>query len=270
MQPAVRLLRVENARARLLGVAHGKPEHRSAVLLHVVQALLNRLERRRHLAAAGRHAQRVAAAAVHVVLEVDDADLGIVAGLDDGRAGAITEDHARGAIGVVDDARHDVGADHQRVLARAGGHHLRRRRQRIGESRARGEQVVAPGARRANLVLHQARRARKQHVGRRRADDDEVDVVGREPGAFDRLLGGFGGQVGRRDARLDDVPLTNASALQDPFVAGLDHLFEIGVGEHFRRHIGGETGDARTAQGARRSVYHRRESLPGAVSPKYS
>ena len=35
-----------------------------------------------------------------------------------GGAGAVAEQHARRAIGVVDDARHDVGADDERVLAR--------------------------------------------------------------------------------------------------------------------------------------------------------
>ena len=79
-------------------------------------------------------------------------------------------------------------------------------------------------------------------------------------------------QVGRRDAGIDDVALADAGALQDPFVAGIDHLLEIGVGEHARRHVGRQAGDARAAQRARggRRGYHSRESLPGAVSPKYS
>ena len=94
--------------------------------------------------------------------------------------------------------------------------------------------------------------------------------AGRETGAFDGLFRRFRRQIGRGDAGLDDVALADAGPLQNPFVAGVYHLLEIGVGEHFRRHVGGETGDARTAHGARRIVYHRRESLPGAVSPKYS
>ena len=74
-----------------------------------------------------------AAAAVDVVLEVDDADALVVAGLDNGRAGPVAEDHARRPIGVVDDARHHVGADHERMLASTRRHHLSRRRQRVGE-----------------------------------------------------------------------------------------------------------------------------------------
>ena len=74
-----------------------------------------------------------AAAAVDVVLEIDDPDALVVAGLDHGSAGAVAEDHAGRPIGVVDDARHHVGADHQRVLASARGHHLGRGGQRVGE-----------------------------------------------------------------------------------------------------------------------------------------
>ena len=105
----------------------------------------------------------------------------------DAGAGAVAEQHARRAILVVDDARHHVGADDQRVLVRPARHNLHGRRQRVGERRAGGAQVEAPGAVRADLVLQQARRARKHHVGRHRADDDEPDVVGREAGARDGL-----------------------------------------------------------------------------------
>ena len=235
-----------------------------------MQPLIDCVLRRRPQAAARGHAQRLPAAAVDVVLEVDDADVRIVGGLDHRRTRAVAEDHAGRAIGVVDDARHHVGADHERVPAAAGGHHLRRRRQRVGESRAGGEEVVAPRACRADLVLHQARRARKQHVGRRRPDDDEVDVGRLEPGALDRLPRGLSRQIRRRDARVDDVTLADAGALQDPFVARLDHLLEIGVGEHAWRNVGGKAGDARTTLGARRRCYHSRLSFPGAMSPKYS
>ena len=42
----------------------------------------------------------------------------------DHRAGAVAEQHARRAVLVVDDARHDVGADDERVLVRAARDHL--------------------------------------------------------------------------------------------------------------------------------------------------
>ena len=61
--------------ADLAGVAHRELEDRLAVLLHVVQPLVDGLVRRRHLAAARRHAQRRAAVAVDHVLEIEDADI---------------------------------------------------------------------------------------------------------------------------------------------------------------------------------------------------
>jgi hypothetical protein len=147
---------------------------------------------------------------------------------------------------------------------RAGAHHLRGRRQPVGEPGAGGEQVVAPRVGGADLVLHQTRGAREQHVGRRRADDDEVDVARRESRAGDRLARRLDREIGRRHARVDDVALADAGPLQDPLVARVDHALEIRVGEHAGRHVGGEAGDARTLHRARRRDYHRRESLPGA------
>ena len=44
-------------------------------------------------------------------------------------------------------------------------------------------------------------------------------------------------EIGGRHARIDDVPLADAGPLQDPLVGGVDHLLEVGVGQHPRRHI---------------------------------
>ena len=110
--------------------------------------------------------------------------------------------------------------------------------------------------------------------------------AGRQPRLLDRFERRFLPEVGRRDARIDDVALADAGSLEDPFVRGLDQLFEIGIGQQPRRHIGGQRGDpGRTSRhpaslthhlcggrwrlhGACRKVYHSRESLPGASSPK--
>ena len=75
-------------------------------------------------AAAGGHAQRRAAAAVDLVLEVENRPIAGLRRRDDDRAGAVAEQHAGRAILVVDDARHHVGADHQRVIVRAAGDEL--------------------------------------------------------------------------------------------------------------------------------------------------
>ena len=135
--------------------------------------------------------------------------------------------------GLVSYPRQAVGADDERVPAAAGGNQLRSRGQRIGEPRARGEKVVPPGMRRPDAVLDEARGARKQRIGRGRADDDEVDVLRGQAGAANGLLRGFGRQVGRGDAGVDDMALTDARSLENPLVARIDHLFEVEVGQHF-------------------------------------
>ena len=82
-------------------------------------------------------------------------------------------------------------------------------------------------------------------------------------------------EIRGRDARIDDVALADAGALQNPLVGGVDHLLEIGVGQHARRHVGRQRRDRRrpSAACAARSVgsrHHSRESLrsAGASSPK--
>ena len=136
---------LHDAGADLFGLAHGELEDRLAILLHVVQPLIDGFVRRRPQAAACRHAQRRPAAAVDLVREIDDA-AAVGRRAHDDRARAVAEQHARRAIGVVDDARHDVGADGQRVLCVPAADHVSGRRQRVGEPRARGAEIEAPGA----------------------------------------------------------------------------------------------------------------------------
>ena len=178
---------VEHAARDLLGLADGELEHGGAVLLHVVQALLDGLARGRPEAAAGGHLQGRAAAAVDLVREAQDVRLVVGRRRQHHRAGAVAEQHAGGAVLVVDDARHDVGADDERVVVRAARDHLQADRQREGEARAGRAQVEAPRVHRADLVLQQAGGAREHHVGRRGADDDEADVGRGEPGLRDGL-----------------------------------------------------------------------------------
>ena len=91
----VRRLRSSSAPRDFLRLAHGELEHRLAVLLDVVQPLVDRLVRRRPQAAAGGHAQRRTAAAVDFVLEVEDAAVALAGRRDDDGAGAVAEQDAR-------------------------------------------------------------------------------------------------------------------------------------------------------------------------------
>ena len=48
---------------------------------------------------------------------------------------------------------------------------------------------------------------------------------------------------GAEPLALEDVPFLDAGALDDPLVAGVDHLRQFGIGEHVGRHIAENPGD---------------------------
>ena len=191
--------------------------------------------------------EEVAAGAVDFAQEIDEAapSSALGGGFDQHGAGAIAEQDAGGAVGVVDDAAHGVGADHQHLLMRAGGHQVGAGGEAVDEAGAGGDQVEAPGAARAERVLHQAGGGGEEHVRRDGADDDGVDVGGANAALGERATGGFDGHVGGGHFGGGDVALADAGALDDPLVVGLDHLFEVLVGEHARRDIAAERGDFR-------------------------
>jgi hypothetical protein len=171
------------------------------------------------------------------VRKVDDRGLPLGRRGQNGGARPVAEEHAGGPILVIDDARHRVGADNERVIVRSGGDHLHSGRERVGEARAGGAQIVAPRGRRADLVLEQARGAGEDRIRRRRAHDDESDIARRQAGLRDGAERRLLRHVRRRHPVLDDVALADARALQDPLVAGLDELLQVRVRQHPRRHV---------------------------------
>ena len=210
--------------ADFFGLPHGELEDRAAVLFHVVEPLVDGFMRCRPQAAARRHAERRSAATIDLVGKIDDAAV-VGRRAHDDRASAVTEQHACRTVCVVDDARHDVGAYGQRVPVRAGRDHVGGGRQRVGESRTRGAEIESPRAVGADLVLDEARGARKHHVGGGRADDDEIDVVGSEARLGDRFERRLFRKIGCRDAGIDDVPFANPGALKNPLVRRVDESF---------------------------------------------
>ena len=95
----------------------------------------------------------------------------------------------------------------------------------------------------AQLVLHQAGRGGKKHVGSDGADDDGIDVGGSQAALGERFLGGFDREVAGGHAFFDDVALADADAGENPFIVGVDHFLEVGVGEKTGRHVGAKGAD---------------------------
>jgi len=182
-------------------------------------------------AAAGGHVEGDGTGAVDFVVEVNEADFAFFAGLEEDSAGAIAEDDAGGAVGVVDDGTHDVGADDENFCVCAGFDELGTHLEGVGEAGTGGGEIEAPRVGGAELVLHEAGGGGEGHVRGDGGDDDGFDLGSINAALSQADFGGFGGEIAGGYAFVDQVTLTDAGALGDPLVVGGDHLFEVCVGE---------------------------------------
>ena len=213
-----------------------------------MQPLGHGLRRRRHAAAAGFLVQMRHAGAVGADQRVDDAVL--FARLDEDRAGGVAEQHAGGAVGVVDDRRHLVGADHHDLAEFSGLDELRRDGERIDEAGARRLHVEAADVADADHVADQIGGRRKDQIRCRRGANQKLDVAGRSPGFAQQSAHRLGAHMrGAEPFALEDVAFADAGALDDPLVAGIDHLGQLGVGENVGRHVAEHPGDRRADRG---------------------
>ena len=108
--------------------------------------------------------------------------------------------------------------------------------------------VIAAPVADAETILQQGAAVREHLVGRGRAEDDQIDFVGRDARSLQ-------GTSRRRHRQIDgglalrgDVALADAGALLDPLVAGLDHLLEIFVSQHLLGKMTAGAHDARILQ----------------------
>ncbi len=116
-----------------------------AVLFHKVLPCGDRLRRGRHAASPARLLQVIAARSVDFIQKPEKA-LAVFGRLNDHRARAVAEQHARAAIRVIDDARHRIGADHHHLFMRPALDQVRGCSQAINETGARCHQVESPRA----------------------------------------------------------------------------------------------------------------------------
>ena len=203
---------LEHAQRDLLALLDRELEHRLAVLLDEVQPLVDRLVRGRQPAAAGRHAAapRRPCPSISCVKSMMPGS-SVRRRRQHDRARAVAEENARRAIGVVDDARHHVGADDQRVLDRAGRHHRPADAQRVGEPGAGRAQIEAPAPSSAPIFA-----CSMQAVLGKIVSGVVVPTTmnpmssGSQARLGDGRPRGRRGDVRRRYARIDDVPLADA------------------------------------------------------------
>src|SRR5262249_21858494 len=93
------------------------------------------------------------------------------------------------------------------------------------------------------LRLQQARRARKDVVGRRGGHDDEVDIGSSQASRLQRLLGSFERKVARGLLLVGDVAARDPGALADPRIARLEAAREFLVVHHPRRQVAPRAND---------------------------
>ena len=205
--------------------------------MNVVHLLVDRLMRSRIQAAAAGHVQKFSTCALDLC-DVIDYSCAILGRLEQNGSGAIAENDADGTIGVVGHSGILVRSDHQHFLVLSRFDELYPRVQRVNEARASRRDIESPGVLDAQLVLHQACGGGIHHVGRNRPHDDQVDFLQVERMRLQQVLHCQHGHVAGRDALVRNVALPNPDALENPLVAGVDHLLEIGIGKDARRQIG--------------------------------
>ncbi len=163
--------------------------------------------------------------------------MAVRAGLEQHRAGAVAEQHAGGAVRVVDDRRHLVGADHHDLARLTGTDELRRDGQRIDEARTGRLHIEAADVADSHHVADDVGGGGKHEIRRRGRADQEIDVLRSRRGPLQQAAHRFSRHVrGAEPLPFQDPSLLDAGALGDPGVAGIDHARERLVVEH----VGGE------------------------------
>ncbi len=114
---------------------------------------------------------------------------------------------------------------------------LRAGDQREQEARAGGREIESPGVLRADLLLDQAGRGGEEHVRRDGGDDDQVDLLGAHAPVLQQPLPAPWRPYRALAPSSQMRRSTNAGPRPDPFVGGVDHLLEVGVGEDLLRDV---------------------------------
>jgi hypothetical protein len=95
----------------------------------------------------------------------------------------------------------------------------------------------------AEFFLHKTGRCGEGHVRRDGGEDDQLDIGRINLGPLKRALRCAGGHVGGILVVSGDAALLDTGARGDPLVGCVHQFLEIGVGQHFFRHVGADGGN---------------------------
>ena len=165
--------------------------------------------------------------------------------LDQYGTGAVAEQDAGRAVRIVDDCRHLVGADDDDFAIRAALDELRRDGERINKAGACRLHVEAADIADIGHVADQIGGRGKDEVRRGGGADQQIDIAGRGAGLLQKTAHRLGAHMrGAEPFALEDVAFLDAGALDDPFVAGVHHARQLGIGEHVGRDIAVHAGNS--------------------------
>jgi hypothetical protein len=146
-------------------------------------------------------------------------------------------------------AGEDVGADEQHGVGPPALDLRAAEGERGEEAGAGGPDVDRAGAGRADRGGHERRRVGQHVVGRRRGEQEQVDVGGVRPGLLEHGLGGLRGDAGERLARPDHAALADAGARLDPAVGDAEALGDRRVGDAALGQRDRDVGQRRAGEG---------------------
>ena len=184
------------------------------------------------VAATARDAEEIDAVAIGTELGAEEPDVGLGGGAHHDGAGAITKEHAGGAVFPIDDGGEFFGPDHEGVTVTTGADHRTRGVESVDKAGARGVEIETRGrGREPEFMLNDARGGGHGEIGRDGRNDQQVDISELEFGVGDGETCGVHGHVGGRFAGRGDVAFADAAAGANPLVGRLNGESEFGVGE---------------------------------------
>ena len=93
-------------------------------------------------------------------------------------------------------------------------------------------------------MLDHTGRGRKRIIAGTGGQENQVEIGRTHPRSSQGPLRRFHRQIGTGFTGTGHMPLADTGPLDDPFVRGGHHPFQIGISQHFGRHIGAGPGNA--------------------------
>ena len=188
-----------------------------------VPVVLHGLDRSRIARTAGLHVKLQLARAVRTQDLVQHA-VTLRIGFQQHGCGTVAEDRTGRTVGIVDDGRHLVGADHDNLLARSRLDELGARRQCEEEPAASRRNVVCESVFATRLVGDQITRRREEHIGGHRGADHQIHLHRVYARLVQQVDDRAGTHIGSADAfALEDMARLDADMRHDPLVGRVDH-----------------------------------------------